>query len=68
MGRLNVRIEKELEEKFRLKVFERKGMKKGNITDAVEEAMIMWINAEPENARGTTSKNDEGRGEKEPAE
>jgi hypothetical protein len=45
MGRINVNIDKKLEEKFRRKVAERKGFKKGNLTDAVQEAMMMWINA-----------------------
>lgn len=47
VGRINVQIERDLEDKFRRKVYERKGLKKGNLTDAVKEAMIMWINTAP---------------------
>ncbi|MCW3989237.1 MAG: hypothetical protein NWE88_04085 [Candidatus Bathyarchaeota archaeon] len=64
MGRLNVRIENELEEKFRLKVFERKGMKKGNITSAIEEAMVLWINATPPSNDEIMLKNDENKNER----
>ncbi len=67
MGRLNVRIENELEEKFRLKVFERKGMKKGNITSAIEEAMVLWINATPPSNDEIMLNNDENKNER-PAE
>lgn len=44
MGKLNVKIDDSLDEKFRQEVFKRKGMKKGNLTKAVQEAMLMWIN------------------------
>ena len=44
MGRIDVILPDELEEKFRKEVFERLGMKKGNITEAIEEAVNDWIN------------------------
>lgn len=47
MARLDLNIENELEQKFRSKVYERKGMKKGNITQAIEEAVLLWIETEP---------------------
>jgi len=47
LGRLNLNIDRVLEEKFRRKVYERKGLKKGNLTNALQEAMVMWINASP---------------------
>jgi len=43
MGKYNVSIRDKLDRKFREEVFKRKGMKKGNLTEAVEEAMLMWI-------------------------
>lgn len=43
MGVLNVEIDDELEKKFRVKVLERKGSKKGALTEAVEEALKLWI-------------------------
>lgn len=43
MGRLNVSVKDDIESKFREKVFKRKGMKKGNLTKALEEAMLLWI-------------------------
>jgi hypothetical protein len=43
---LTVLIDDNLDENFREEVFKRKGMKKGNLTEALEEAMLLWINAE----------------------
>lgn len=51
MGKLNIKVRNELDRKFREEVFKRKGMKKGNITEAVEEAMLLWI--------GVSGKNEE---------
>ena len=44
MGAIKVILSDELEEKFRNEVFKSKGMKKGNITIAIEEAINIWIN------------------------
>jgi hypothetical protein len=46
MGAIKVILQDELEEKFRNEVFKSKGMKKGNITIAIEEAISMWIEAQ----------------------
>jgi hypothetical protein len=46
MSRIDVVISDDLEEKFRLEVFKSKGMKKGNLSKAVEEAIKMWIESE----------------------
>jgi hypothetical protein len=43
MGKLNIKIQDGIDAKFREEVFKRKGMKKGNLTDALEEAMLLWI-------------------------
>lgn len=52
MGKLNFVIRDTLDEKFRGEVFKRKGMKKGNLTEALEEALELWIdNPLIENAR-----------------
>jgi hypothetical protein len=45
MGKMNVVLNDEIEKKFRKAVFERKGMKKGNISEALEEAIEEWIEA-----------------------
>ena len=47
MGRLDLSIKDDLEKGFRSKVYERKGMKKGNLTEALEEAVILWVNTQP---------------------
>ena len=44
MGRLNLSVNDDVESKFRNAVFKKKGMKKGNLTQSLEEAMLMWIN------------------------
>ena len=45
MGRLNIRVKDGVVSRFREEVFKRKGMKKGNLTEAVEEAMLLWVTA-----------------------
>jgi len=47
MGRLDLDVDDELEQKFRAKVYQRKGMKKGNLTDSLKEAIILWMGTEP---------------------
>ncbi|MEM3727791.1 MAG: hypothetical protein QXF75_01150 [Candidatus Bathyarchaeia archaeon] len=46
MGKLNVKIKNDVDVKFREEVFRRKGMKKGNLTEALEEAILLWINTD----------------------
>ena len=43
MGKLNLIIDDKLDRGFRLEVSKRLGMKKGNLTKAVEEAITLWI-------------------------
>ena len=43
MGAIKVILTDDLEEKFRKKVFQMYGMKKGNIKLAIEEAIEDWI-------------------------
>ena len=44
-------ISDELEEKFREEVAKRYGMKKGNLTRAIEEAIRNWIDKSPSEER-----------------
>lgn len=46
VGKMNIVLSDEQEERFRKAVFERKGMKKGNISEAIEEAIDGWIDEE----------------------
>jgi hypothetical protein len=43
MVKINVSIDDKIEENFRKEVYKRKGMKKGNISEALEEAINSWI-------------------------
>jgi hypothetical protein len=43
MGRIGVDIPDELEKKLRLKTIERFGGRKGDLSRAVEEAVIKWV-------------------------
>lgn len=43
MGKLNINVKRDVDDRFRTEVFKRKGFKKGNLKEAVEEAMILWI-------------------------
>jgi hypothetical protein len=56
MGAIKVILSDELEEKFRNEVFKSKGMKKGNITIAIEEAINMWIDAQQEKRSNAAKK------------
>ncbi len=40
---MNIVLSKKTEEDFRKAVFQTKGMKKGNISEAIEEAIGDWI-------------------------
>ena len=44
MGSIKVILPDELDKEFREEVFRRLGMKKGNITEAVQEAIQDWLN------------------------
>jgi hypothetical protein len=46
-ARIDVYLPADREKRFKEEVFKRKGMKKGNISEAVEEAIILWISTEP---------------------
>lgn len=43
MGRINLVLPDELETRFREAVFKRHGMKKGNISVALQEAINQWL-------------------------
>lgn len=43
MGRLDLNIHDELETKFRDAVYKTMGMKRGNLTTALEEAIMVWL-------------------------
>lgn len=43
MARIDIIMRDDLEKRFREEVFKKYGMKKGNITIAVEEAIDDWI-------------------------
>lgn len=43
MGRIVVILPDELENQFKSEVFKRLGMKRGNITKAIQEAIELWI-------------------------
>jgi hypothetical protein len=46
MGRINVYFSDELEKKLRLKVVERFGGRKGDLSRAIEESVKTWIEKE----------------------
>jgi hypothetical protein len=46
MGKMNIVLDDKREERFRKAVFDSKGMKKGNISEALEEAIDLWIETE----------------------
>lgn len=46
MARINLVIRDDLEEEFRRTTFEKFGLRKGNISKAIEEAIEQWIEQE----------------------
>ena len=46
--KLTVLIDDKLDTRFREAVFKKKGMHKGNITEAIEEAIDCWIQQQKE--------------------
>ena len=51
MGSIKVNLPDELDEKFRAEVFESKGMKRGNLKDAIREAILIWIEVQQKKRR-----------------
>lgn len=43
MGKINLVVSDELEKRFRDAVYKKFGLKRGNITKAVDEALEEWI-------------------------
>ena len=43
MGIINAKLSDDLEKQFRNEVFNRFGMRKGNLNKAINEAIIDWI-------------------------
>jgi len=43
MGRIQVVLRDDVEEKLREAIFKNRGMKKGNISQVVEEAVEEWV-------------------------
>ena len=43
MGRIDIMLPDDLEERLRDTVFRRKGMRKGNLKEAINEAITLWI-------------------------
>ena len=55
MGKLNVKVQDGIDTRFREEIFKRKGMKKGNLTKALEEAILLWINVNASEKQTTTN-------------
>jgi len=56
VGSIKVILSEELEKKFREEVFKQMGMKKGNITLAIEEAIKLWIESRRKKRGGVAKK------------
>jgi hypothetical protein len=51
MGKMSILIPDDVEKRFRLKVLERLGSKKGVLSMAIAEAMELWIKSGEEQSR-----------------
>jgi hypothetical protein len=47
LGRLYIVLSDEVERRLRLEIVKRLGGKKGNLSDAMEEAVVDWLNKKP---------------------
>jgi len=56
MGRIDVILGDDLEKEFRMAVAKELGMKKGNLTVAIEEAIKQWIEAKRKREKVTAGK------------
>lgn len=56
MGRIDIILPDNLEEEFRTEVFKSKGMKKGNITAAIIDAIKIWMKQEREKRSNAAKK------------
>lgn len=56
MGKMNIVLTDQTEKKFRKTVYENKGYKKGNISEAIEEAIELWIEREASKGDGDGNK------------
>jgi hypothetical protein len=54
MGKLNVVISDEVEDRFRKAIARRHGVRKGIISKYVEEALELWIRSKSEEVPGKT--------------
>lgn len=61
MGNIKVILPDELEKEFREEVFKQMGMKKGNLTLAIEEAVKNWIELQQKKRSETAKKSLEGK-------
>jgi Arc/MetJ-type ribon-helix-helix transcriptional regulator len=43
MGKVTLVVDDKLEERFREAIFKSKGMKRGNMSEAFQEALELWI-------------------------
>jgi len=56
MKNIHITINDDLEDKFRKEVAKRLGLKKGNISIAMEEAINIWINKNDKKTGGENEK------------
>lgn len=49
MSRITINVNDDLEKRFRIKVIEELGGKRGDLTTALEEAIEMWISSKVDN-------------------
>jgi hypothetical protein len=55
MTRLDVDIDPKLDSRFRSQVFKRLGMKRGNLSKSVEDALRLWLRYDGRNGLPTTT-------------
>ncbi|MDG6995282.1 MAG: hypothetical protein JRN52_05100 [Nitrososphaerota archaeon] len=56
MARLQIVLKDDTEQRLRETIFKTKGMKKGNISEAIEEAIELWIQEQIEKEKTQKAK------------
>jgi hypothetical protein len=63
MGKINIAIKDETEERFRRAIADYMGVKKGNISKAMEEALNLWIDRVSERRSKKKERQSDGKAE-----
>jgi hypothetical protein len=65
MGKINLTVNDDIEKQFRQAAYKVKGMKKGFLTEAIQDAMLVWLEYINQNKKEMEEKEERGLTSKE---